>query len=52
MEATVVYWDIYRDNGKEHGNSYSIPLGFHSPLVILLLRAGETNPAAGTGLRV
>ena len=52
MEATVVYWGIYRDNGKEHGNSYSIPLGLHNPLVIVLLRARDTNPAAGTGLRV
>ena len=25
METTIVYWGIYRDNGKENGNYY---LGF------------------------
>ena len=25
METTIVYWGLYRDNGKENGNCY---LGF------------------------
>ena len=24
METTVVYWGLYRDNGKENGHYYSI----------------------------
>ena len=28
METIIVYWGLYRDNGKEHGNYYSI-LGLH-----------------------
>ena len=24
MEVTIVYWVIYRDNGKENGSYYSI----------------------------
>ena len=27
METTIVYWGLYGDTGKEHGNHYSI-LGF------------------------
>ena len=24
MEATVVYWGVYRDNGKDNGSYHSI----------------------------
>ena len=24
MESAIVLWGLYRDNGKEHGNYYSI----------------------------
>ena len=24
METTIVYWELYRDNGKKNGNYYSI----------------------------
>ena len=36
METIIVYWGLYRDNGTENGNYYSI-LGLYEPWSKLLV---------------
>ena len=32
MKTTIVYWGVYRDNGKENGSYYSIILTTPPPI--------------------